>query len=247
MTVASPPWATLWGGLSALGAFIAAAVTIILFWLSNRRRVLLYSTPVVTSLLSTDAPHMAEGGIHVMFKDQPLTDPYLVTLCVESRSRKDIANRDFNADKPLVIQLGTSFAAPVSEPTKALVDKLSIENSDISIGPCLIRKGPVVLLQFITEGPPHTSDKNPLIDVDVRADNEGKYRRQLRREFVRTLFSVTGLIIAIYILIGVFFNTAAPHFPSTESAHSWVQYIISALFWPLSVWHPTFTLGEWTP
>ena len=155
MTVASPPWATLWGGVSALVAIITIAVTIILWWLSNRRRALLYSTPVVTSLLSAHAPHTTEDDIRVIFKGQALTDPHLVTLRVESKSRKDIANRDFNADEPLVIQLGTSFAAPVSEPTKVLIDKLTIENSDITIGPCLIRRGLVVLLQFVTEKAPH--------------------------------------------------------------------------------------------
>ncbi len=69
--------------------------------------------------------------------------------------------------------------------------------------------------------------------------------------FLKTLFSTTGLLIGIYILIGVFFNTAPPHIPTTPSAlsslHSWVQYIISVLFWPLALWHPTFTLGQWTP
>jgi hypothetical protein len=69
--------------------------------------------------------------------------------------------------------------------------------------------------------------------------------------FLKTLFSTRGLLIAVYILIGVFANTAAPHVPSTpnslESIHSWGQYIISVLFWPLSLWHPTFTLGKWTP
>jgi len=55
----------------------------------------------------------------------------------------------------------------------------------------------------------------------------------------------------LYILIGVFYNTAAPHLPGTPGTvaglHSWVQYIISVLFWPLSLWHPVFTLGKWTP
>jgi hypothetical protein len=55
----------------------------------------------------------------------------------------------------------------------------------------------------------------------------------------------------LYILIGVFFNTASPHLPATPSTasdlHSWAQYLISIFFWPLSLWHPTFTLGKWTP
>ena len=69
--------------------------------------------------------------------------------------------------------------------------------------------------------------------------------------FLKTLFSRNGLFIVIYILIGVFFNTASPHLPTTpnavESLHSWAQYILSILFWPLSLWTPTFTFGKWTP
>jgi hypothetical protein len=70
-------------------------------------------------------------------------------------------------------------------------------------------------------------------------------------KFLKTLFSTTGLLIAIYILIGIFYNTAPPHIPPVTATlatlHSWIQYVISILFWPLSFWHPTFTLGKWTP
>ena len=67
--------------------------------------------------------------------------------------------------------------------------------------------------------------------------------------YIAILFTRWGLFIAIYILIGVFYNTAPPHIPSTAgsltSLHSWIQYFISVFFWPLSFWHPTFTLGKW--
>jgi hypothetical protein len=70
-------------------------------------------------------------------------------------------------------------------------------------------------------------------------------------KFLQTLFSKMGLLIVVYILIGVFVNTASPHLPtaafSVAALHSWVQYAISILFWPLSLWHPTFTVGEWKP
>ncbi len=69
--------------------------------------------------------------------------------------------------------------------------------------------------------------------------------------FLKTLFSTTGLIIVVYILIGIFVNTAPPHIPSTTfttaSLHSWVQYFISIIFWPLSFWTPNFTVGSWSP
>jgi uncharacterized protein involved in cysteine biosynthesis len=67
-------------------------------------------------------------------------------------------------------------------------------------------------------------------------------------KFLKTLFSTTGLLIVVYILIGVFFNTASPHLPTTGgNLHSWVQYFLSVLFWPLSFWTPTFNVGKWAP
>jgi hypothetical protein len=52
-------------------------------------------------------------------------------------------------------------------------------------------------------------------------------------------------------LVGVFVNTAPPHLPTTPgslgSLHSWVQYAISVMFWPLSFWTPSFTVGKWVP
>jgi len=70
--------------------------------------------------------------------------------------------------------------------------------------------------------------------------------------FLRDVFSVRGMMIAVYFLIGVFLNTAAPHLPthapaSVAGLHSWVQWIFSVLFWPLGLWKPELTLGKWTP
>ena len=68
-------------------------------------------------------------------------------------------------------------------------------------------------------------------------------------KFLNTLFSTTGLLIVVYILIGVFYNTASPHLPaaafSAGALHSWVQYFISILLWPLSFWHPAFSVSQW--
>lgn len=71
--------------------------------------------------------------------------------------------------------------------------------------------------------------------------------------FLRSLFSVRGLGIALYLFIGVAVNTASPHIPTfnngaalTGELHSWVQYIASVFFWPLSFWQPTLSVGKWT-
>jgi hypothetical protein len=70
-------------------------------------------------------------------------------------------------------------------------------------------------------------------------------------DFIKAIFSVRGIVVVVYVLVGVFVNTAPPHLPhatfSIASLHSWVQYFISIFFWPLSLWHPTFTVGKWIP
>jgi hypothetical protein len=67
--------------------------------------------------------------------------------------------------------------------------------------------------------------------------------------YIRALFSKVGLFFAIYILVGVFYNTIPPHLPavafSLAALHSWIQYFISILLWPLSFWHPTLSVAKW--
>ena len=64
-----------------------------------------------------------------------------------------------------------------------------------------------------------------------------------------SFFTPLGLFVAAYILIGVFFNTVPPHLPtvafSLTALHSWIQYVISVFLWPLSLWHPTFSVSQW--
>src|SRR5262245_60928318 len=42
---------------------------------------------------------------------------------------------------------------------------------------------------------------------------------------------------------------STPHLPkaafSLAAVHSWVQYLTSIFFWPLSLWHPIFSVGQW--
>jgi hypothetical protein len=66
---------------------------------------------------------------------------------------------------------------------------------------------------------------------------------------IRLIFTKWGIFIVIYTLIGVLYNTAPPHIPAVAltgaAFHSWVQYIVSVLFWPLSFWHPIFSFSQW--
>jgi hypothetical protein len=49
-------------------------------------------------------------------------------------------------------------------------------------------------------------------------------------DYLKALFSTKGIVIVIYILVGVFVNTAPPHLPEAAftvgAIHRWVQYFI---------------------
>ena len=71
--------------------------------------------------------------------------------------------------------------------------------------------------------------------------------------FMRSVFYSTWLRVGVYIIIGIIVNTSPPHVPSFSGQfnagmelHSLAQYILSVMLWPLSLWHPTFTVGKWT-
>jgi hypothetical protein len=70
-----------------------------------------------------------------------------------------------------------------------------------------------------------------------------------------TIYSMlrsTWLKVLVYIIIGIGINTGSPHYPQFGNQfgpgvllHSIVQYVISVMLWPLSLWSPTFTVGKW--
>jgi hypothetical protein len=91
-----------------------------------------------------------------------MENPYLVTLRVESRSRKDIASNDFDRQKPLVFRPGTSFAAQIGDSTTwPPTAEIAVNDDEIKIGPCLIHKSLILLAELVTEGQPRVFCDSP--------------------------------------------------------------------------------------
>lgn len=164
-------WASI--ALAAL-AIITIAVTVVLWRRGGPRRLIVWSTPVVTSLLSSHAPQGGQIYVGILTgpgESRTLTDPYLVRLHVESRSRKDISRRDFDGERPLVFRLGAKFVSQIGDST-AWADglEIAIENDEIKIGPSLVRKGQLLMAEILTEGRPGITCSNPLPDIVVREE-----------------------------------------------------------------------------
>ena len=71
-------------------------------------------------------------------------------------------------------------------------------------------------------------------------------------DFFVSVWRSTWIKVFAYVVIGIIVNTAPPHVPQFGQnfgpgvlLHSLVQYIISVMLWPLSLWSPTFTVGKW--
>jgi hypothetical protein len=72
-------------------------------------------------------------------------------------------------------------------------------------------------------------------------------------DFIFGILRSTWLKALVYVIVGIGVNTTPPHYPTFSGnfgagveLHSLVQYVISIMLWPLSFWHPEFTVGKWT-
>ena len=107
--LASGPWyasASFWAGAGVLIAVAAIVIAIVLWWIGERRRLVVYSIPVSAPLLNRGGRDMAPPDLEVRFEGQPVADPHVIGLRVESRSRRDIRTTDFDQGTPLTFDIG---------------------------------------------------------------------------------------------------------------------------------------------
>jgi hypothetical protein len=168
--IASGPFyasGTFW----AVALFVVAVATLVftyaLWRAGNPRREIVYSTPVVAALLS-GAGRVAGDKIAVTVNGKAVLAPYLVELLIESRSRRDIRSADFDQGKPLVFEVIASCAELTDMRGQVDTGNVHVDGGEITIAPCLIRKGIIARMQFMTDGKPDVRYHSPLVDVSVR-------------------------------------------------------------------------------
>lgn len=175
---AGPFWAsgTFWGGAGFAAVVVFGLVSLVTWRLGPPRPVLVYSLQSAISLIrSGPMLGVAPGEIKVSYRDHPVRSPHVAELRVRCKGRGEIASKDFDGERPLVFDLGAPVVAVISTNqagTKVPDEHLSTEDSQVRISPCVIRRGPVLSMEFLTEGRPILTcdgDSNPLIHgVKVR-------------------------------------------------------------------------------
>jgi hypothetical protein len=171
--LANGPWyasGLFWGVAGAAIGLAALAAALIIWRVGAPPRLLIYSLPISTSLLTTHSQDFGLGkvGLEVTYLGQVLSNPYVVVLSVDSRSRKDIGSADFDQGLPLVFRLGVPIRGVLDSQVNIDSNAFEVDDDTVRLKPVLIRRGPVLQLTILTDGPPHLTCQNNLIDVKVR-------------------------------------------------------------------------------
>jgi hypothetical protein len=188
--LASAPWytsATAIGWLAIVVAALCGVTTIALWRLGIPRRTLVYLVDSESLLLNSNTAPAPISDIKVTAGDRKVDDPYLTTLVISSRSRRDIRASDFDEGKALVFNFGVPIAARPGiqfrngQNQPALRDTSSLEQpvQSIEILPSLVRKGRWCRITVLSEGRPTITYESPIADVTVR---------RLTGEFPRNAF-----------------------------------------------------------
>lgn len=203
--LAGGPWYTSATtiGWTAIGvAVVFGVVTIALWRLGIPRRLLIYTTESTSLLLASDLTVKAASDIKVTLRDKVVNDPYLVTLTVDSRSRRDIRASDFDDGKPLLFHIGAPIVAASrslgkgQRPPNLTRTGVSADLSQIlRIDPALIRRGQWFRLTLLTEGEPSVTHESPIADVTVRKGTTSILPQEFWVPLVLAMLMLSGGLI----------------------------------------------------
>jgi hypothetical protein len=164
--------ANFWAGATVAVALAAIAVSVILWLRGSPQRLLLYSLGSETALLSGTARLQAGPDLEVTLRGEALDDPHVVSVRVESRSRRDIRSADFENGGPLKISLGSPVLRTLNTDTGGeAMPRVPVgtEGSTVLVGPGLIKPGQVISIDLLTDGAVALTCPSPaLADVSVR-------------------------------------------------------------------------------
>jgi len=179
--LASGSWYTSATTLAWIAIAVAAIVGIvgILPWFLNiPKRLLIYITESTSLLLASELTSSDAEHIEVAIRGQVVDDPHLVTLTIDSRSRRDIRAGDFDEGKPLLFHLGAPIVAMrfalenqgshELESNARAISAVGTPIQTVQIKPILIRRGRWCRLELLTAGSPDVTCESPIADVKVR-------------------------------------------------------------------------------
>jgi hypothetical protein len=162
---------TFWAGAGVVVAVLAAvAVVWVTLSVGFPRRRLYYWLRAAAPLLT--APTGMRSDLQLLHRGTPLADPYVLTIELISRGRKDIPNDAYNGGQPLQLDVGSRIIEILqitSEPETLIPPQVTASETLLRIGPSLIGKHHQITINVLTDGgQPSLTCRSPLVDVQIR-------------------------------------------------------------------------------
>src|SRR5690242_3803696 len=106
--LASDPWYTsglFWGAVGAIIGLAGLVLGWVLWRFGPPQRRLVYTMPMSTSLLTAHTHNfgLESSDLKITYQGQELADPYVISVRMDSRSRKDISGADFDQKRPITL------------------------------------------------------------------------------------------------------------------------------------------------
>jgi hypothetical protein len=186
-------------GLAAL--LVAIATFILSYVLGVLRRRFIYGMAVSAPMVNRSA---ARPDLHILWRDQEVTDPHVLEIELAYRGRADVKSSDFDKGRPFCLDVGVpiiDLLETVPHTAKDLLPKVEAVGTELKIGPDLLRKGQAMTFVVLADGPgDHVECMNPVANVK---DREVRY--QARQEASSGLL---GKVIRWAIVLFIVFYVA---------------------------------------
>jgi hypothetical protein len=162
---------TFWG---AAGAVAVVLSIVVLAWVAIRvakpKRQLWCSLKPPAPLI-VNRPGLSRE-LRVMYGDDQVVAPHTVSVELKSRGRRiDIPSAAFDKGQPLVIDVGVTILEILESTTgpDRTLPKLAYKDSNLLIGPSLIKWDRSIIISLLTEGRPNLGPLNQQLEnVDIR-------------------------------------------------------------------------------
>jgi hypothetical protein len=177
------------GWLIAIAAIVANAIY---FFYNKRRKKLVVNAIGKNLLLARIGSH---DQLEVKFNDRLVRNPYIVDFSATNVGPKDIASKDFDADKPLEVHLDTEVIArlQIREDDRAPMLQIGDDSRTLLVTPARLAVGTRYQIRLLVDGSPTFSvDDHPLIDTDVVF---GVVERKRESKKLRRLLWINGAVL----------------------------------------------------
>ncbi|WP_437065421.1 hypothetical protein [Streptomyces sp. enrichment culture] len=134
-----------------------------------------------------------------------LADPRLVRVQIVNTSRRDVSSAAFDGSNSIKMDLGQpvlEILGTESNPTDAALPQVTVDGSELHIGPGRIGRGQSITWLVLIEGEPTFSCRQSLIDVDVKKEDDPLFRAPpaIRRErIMHVVFALGAMAVALTI------------------------------------------------